>query len=143
REMQRDAIVAGDAETHALGREGEAFDRAGVLEFLRAAVGETHEGGAAGSIGNRALWARSDAADPFAPGLGEHFGRFARAGADLAVLAAGDQTGFRLVERRGEQPVVDLKGLMAMVEPMDGAVGQREMRHAAEEDGGDTMAIEI
>ncbi|GLR40426.1 hypothetical protein GCM10007880_09420 [Mesorhizobium amorphae] len=32
---------------------------------------------------------------------------------------------------------------MAMVEPVDDAIGQREMRHVAEEDGGDAMAFEI
>ena len=32
---------------------------------------------------------------------------------------------------------------MAIVEPMDSAIGQREMRHVAEEDGGDAMAFEI
>ena len=43
----------------------------------------------------------------------------------------------------GEQPVIGVNCLVAMVEPMDGAVGQREMRHVAEEDGGDAMAFEI
>ncbi len=43
----------------------------------------------------------------------------------------------------GEQPVIGLHGLVAMVEPMDGAIGQREMRHVAEEDGGDAVAFEI
>ena len=33
--------------------------------------------------------------------------------------------------------------LVAMVEAMDGSVGQREMRHAAEKHGGDAMAIKI
>ena len=49
----------------------------------------------------------------------------------------------RLVERGGEQAVMDGKRLVAVVEAVDRAVGQREMRHAAEEHGGDAMAVEI
>src|SRR5690606_11986906 len=49
----------------------------------------------------------------------------------------------RLVERGREQAVMDVKRLVAVVEAVDRAVGKREMRHAAEEDGGDAMAFEI
>ena len=33
--------------------------------------------------------------------------------------------------------------LVAVVEPVNGAVGEREMRHVVEEDGGDAMAVEV
>ena len=38
---------------------------------------------------------------------------------------------------------MDGKRLVAVIEPVDRAVGQREMRDAAEENGGDAMAVEI
>ena len=38
---------------------------------------------------------------------------------------------------------MDGERLVAVVEPVDRAVGEREMRDAAEENGGDAMAIEI
>jgi hypothetical protein len=85
----------------------------------------------------------SDAADPFAPGFGEYFARLAGAGTDFSILAAGDQPQLRLVERGGKQSVMDGQRLVAMIEPMDRAVGERKMRDAAEENGGDAMAIEI
>jgi hypothetical protein len=44
---------------------------------------------------------------------------------------------------RGKQAVIGLNCLVAIVEPMNGAIGQRKMRHVVEEDGGEAMAIEI
>ena len=41
------------------------------------------------------------------------------------------------------RPSCAVSGLVAVVEAMDRAVGQREMRHVAEEDGGDAVAVEI
>src|SRR5690606_23548467 len=107
------------------------------------AVSEAHESRAARRIGDGALWSAGHAADPFLARFREHFARLAGAGADLAVLAAGNQPRFRLVKGGGEQAVMHRKHLVAMVEAVDRAVGEREMRHAAEEDGSDAMAIEI
>ncbi len=38
---------------------------------------------------------------------------------------------------------MDGQRLVAVIEPMDRAVGERKMRDAAEKNGGDAMAIEI
>jgi hypothetical protein len=54
-EMQRGAIVAGDAEAHALWRERQALDRARMLELFHLAVGEAHGGILADAVGECAL----------------------------------------------------------------------------------------
>ena len=112
-------------------------------EFLRLAIGKAHYRRLAGGIGDRALRTGGDAGDPFAADLGQGFGSVADTGDDLAVLAAGDQPGLALVERRAEQAVVDGSPFMPMVEAVDRPVGKREMRHAAEKDGGDAMSVEV
>ena len=63
--------------------------------------------------------------------------------ADLAVLAGGNKARCGRIGRGGQQPVMDLPGLVAVVEPVDVAIGQCEMRNIVEKYGGDAMSVEI
>ena len=125
-EVQRRAVVAGDADANALRREGDRLDCARVGQFLDLAVGEADEGAAARGPGNGALRACGDGADPLAAGLAE-LRRTAVGGdrEDLAVLAPGPQAIGRRIVDRGEQAVIGLGRLEAMVETVDGALGER------------------
>ena len=142
--MQRRAIVAGNAEAHALRCESQSFNRARVLEFLGLAVGEAHEGALANAIGDGALGTCGDTGYPFPAGRREFLDH--AIGLDrkhLAVLAAGHQPVIGRVVESGQQPVIGLNGLVTVVQPVHGAVGEGEMRHVVKEDGGDAMAIDI
>ena len=55
REMQRDAIVARHGDAQALRGEGDALDRARMLEFLHRAVRQPHKALRASGVGDRAL----------------------------------------------------------------------------------------
>src|SRR5690606_13080122 len=126
------------------GCKGHALDGPGVLEFLDGAVGEAHEGAAPSAIGHRALRPGSYAGDPFLAGAAQLNSR--TVGLDrknLAVFPSGHQPLVRGVMCRRQHSVIGLHRLVAMVEPVHGPVGQREMRYIVQEDGSDAMAVEI
>src|SRR5690606_1731428 len=132
------------AKAHALGREGEAFHGARVVEGLYLAVGETDMGRAPGGIGDGALRAGRDRGDPLALDAAEvRYAAVGGNGAHLAVLAAGDQALAGGVEHRAEQAVMDGPGLLAVVEAMDRATRHGEERDVADEGGGDAVAVEV
>ena len=143
-EMQGRAVVAGDAETHALGREGDTFDRARVGEFLHLAVGEAHPGVAAAGIGDGTLRARCHRGHPFLAGAGQFFrGSGGGKRHHLAVLAARDQQVVPGRRGRRQKPIVQLQRLLAVVEPVHHAVGEGEKGNVVEEGSSDAMAFEI
>src|SRR6202011_2784709 len=88
------AVVVGDGETHALGREGKPTDRRGYFDAARLAGAGAREGVLAGRPGNRTVRAERDVIDPAAlrvlPDHARLAGRVERD--DLAVVAAGDET---------------------------------------------------
>ena len=90
------------------------------------------------------LRSRRDAGHPFAAEVAEDFdGAVGGDRSDLAVLAAADQPRIGGVGDGGQQALMRLRRLVAVVEPVNGAVGEREEGHAADEGGGHAMAVEI
>src|SRR5690606_7547301 len=94
--------------------------------------------------GDRALRACGDDRDPLARHLGQKRGGPVSGDTeDLAVLAAGDERVAGLVADAGEQAVIGLAHLVAMVEPMNLAGSGGEEGDVAKEGRGDDVAVEI
>jgi hypothetical protein len=144
REMQRHAVVAGNPDAHAFRRESDAFDGARMLELSCFAVRETDVGTAPDGEGDCTLRSGRDAGHPLATDLGQDLdGAFDADRRDFAVLAAGNQSRLRRVDSGCKQPVMGTYGLVAEIEPVHRAIGQREEGHAGNEDSGNAMTFEV
>ncbi len=142
--MQRGTIVAGDRDTHTLRSEGQPLDAARMDHFFELAVRQFHPCRLAAGKSNGTARAGRYARHPFATDFSDLLDRAVCANAeDLAVLAAAYKPLAIGIGRSGQQTVMRFHPLVAVVEPVDHAVGEREMRDAGKPAGGDTMAVEI